>query len=106
VQSGVINSIFNAWSSPTFSNGTAYQASTDLLVLCTLRGNTSDGELIGYSDSSNPPTTIRAAAASDSTGTYDSCTIIFPVKRGDYWKILRAGGSGGTTTVNIMSIGN
>jgi len=70
---------FGDWESK--SSGTSYQATTDGYVV----GYTTGGNTItGYTDSSNPPTTIRII---DDTVAQEA-SITLPVKKGDYWKIV------------------
>ncbi len=63
------------------SDKTSYQASSDGFVIAYTVGGDS---LIIYSDTSNPPTTIRAAT--DTSGEDAFASI--PIKRGDYWKTV------------------
>ena len=70
---------FGAWESK--SNNTVYQAEKDGFAVA--YGYGSYG-ITGHSDSINPPTTIRAVTSVIST-EYGS--ILFPVKKLDYWKI-------------------
>ena len=77
-----------AWSttdidSVTLANTTVYQAATDGFVNAYGSGT---GDMAGYTDSSNPPTTIRGYFAPD---TY-TASMTFPVRKGDYWKVTNA----------------
>jgi hypothetical protein len=77
----------------TKSTNTVYLAEADGFVVAygTVAG---DNEFYGYTDSSNPPTTILTAFsdkggdASDSTGS-----ITMPVRKGEYWKVTVAYGT-------------
>ena len=73
---------FGAWISK--SNNTVYQAATDGCVSA-FKG-TAAGSVIGYTDGSDPPTTIRQSNhhASEVIG------ISFVAKKDDYWKVTGA----------------
>jgi len=69
------------------SASVVYQASTDGFVVGYIDDTGGgDCEVIGYTDSSSPPTTVRSwlefRGVDDGHGT-----ITFPVKLGDYWKV-------------------
>lgn len=70
-----------AWVDKTADYG-AQQASTDGFVCA---GNTA-AEVQGYTDAAANPTTLRAD--NDYTG---QCSIMFPVKKDDYWKVIKIG---------------
>jgi len=76
----------------TKSSGTVYQATTDGFV-CAYVHTTDDTPIIyGYTDSSNPPTTLRVAnkdISDDAFSTYAG--FCMPVRKGDYWKVVNAG---------------
>ncbi len=71
--------------------GTVYHADAPGFVVAYTNptGGGSGVGIIGYSDSSNPPSTIRQRSYVDvaENGTV-SCPITFPVKKGDYWKVV------------------
>jgi hypothetical protein len=72
---------FGAWE--TKANNTVYQAATDGFVVAYAA---SDVEIEVYTDSNNPPTTMR-------TGNYGNATtgrggVCCPVRKNDYWKIV------------------
>jgi hypothetical protein len=67
------------------SNNTVYLAATDGFV-CS--GGVTGVAVSGYSDASNPPTTRRA---SNTPVSGNPGSITFPVKRGDYWKVVHSG---------------
>jgi len=69
------------WVSKTVA--TVYQASTDGFVHAISNGGTA---VSGYTDTSNPPTTL--VAQDDSASTESGITMA--VKRGDYWKVVGA----------------
>lgn len=69
-------------------SGTVYQATTDGLVLA-LGQPGNDTSLLGYSDpTTNPPTTLKAASTA-----YQNyyVSIMMPVNKGYYWKVVNAG---------------
>jgi hypothetical protein len=92
VQSGVYDNgnrkALGTWG--TFVANTVYQASADTLVVCTAQ-QSGNGyiQLDGYTDSSNPPTTIRQSAITNVSGGW--CAITFPVRRNDYFKVVASG---------------
>ena len=64
------------------SSYAAQQAATDGFVLA-LYG--SGGSFQGYTDANSNPTTVRAVCGS--AGDANSKQIMFPVRKGDYWKV-------------------
>lgn len=70
---------FGAWEEK--SPGTVYQAMTDGVVLAF----TVDNEVLGYTDGSNPPTTLRAPNHDVNT---TGGGITMPVRKNDYWKVV------------------
>lgn len=68
------------------ANNTVYQAATDGFVVATVTG--SGTNCVGYTDTNNPPTTARIT--SYNTGNYNLSPIMFPVKKGHYWKVTGA----------------
>jgi hypothetical protein len=89
---------FGAWASK--SANTVYQAATDGFVVATA-GMYGDSDVFGYTDSSNPPTTLRAAFNVAATVGYGSITM--PVKKNDYWEITYNGSS---PTIYWLPLGN
>ena len=75
-----ISAILGAWESK--SNDTVYEAETDGFVCA---GGQALTTCSGYTDSSTPPTTLRAFNWSTS-GV--NASIMMPVKKGDYWKVV------------------
>jgi hypothetical protein len=83
---------------------TPYQATTDGIVIlpnayCSANGGTDNST--GYTDSSPNPTTAYAVCSSPSSSTNVVVPLIFPVRKGDYWKIAQTGSRGGTTVYFI-----
>lgn len=78
---------FGAWASK--SNNTVYQADTDGFVLAYADAQT---EVLGYTDSSNPPTTLRVGNYGAVVAENWHNGITFPVRKGDYWKVTGATG--------------
>jgi len=68
------------------ANNTVYQAATDgfVVAIYTYDG----GEMLGYTDGSDPPTTLRGAGCSGIGGLRESLTM--PVHKNDYWKTTGA----------------
>lgn len=77
-------------------------AATDLLVCAYMDSNNADATVIGYTDSSNPPTTVRAKAVLDRSSETVFACITMPVKNGDYYKLDFVGGSGTATVYTII----
>lgn len=105
-----ITGALGAWTTGT--NNNPVQAATDLLVMVYLSGtDSSRGTSAGYTDSSNPPTTIRAREAmqySTGGGAYSQyASYAFPVKKGDYWKVvLTEDAATVTQTIYAIPIGS
>jgi len=77
---------FGSWASKL--DNTVYQAASDGFVTAWV--NTGSGSVEGYTDSSNPPTTLRVK---DTTGqTNRPASIMFPVRKGHFWKTVGANG--------------
>ena len=101
-------SSFGAWASK--SADTVYQASTDGFV--SVAGLTPSGDMrrciaYGYTDSSNPPATIRVQDGSeDNSGSGHFWAqrhgFTMPVRSGDYWKVTSSGSC--TNTVHWIPI--
>jgi len=74
-----ITGLFGIWASK--SDDVVYEAATDGLVIAIV----GIGQLgVGYTDSSNPPTTERCRVFG-SSGYRDTLTM--PVKKGDFWEV-------------------
>ena len=90
------------------SLGPVYQAETDGFVVASILIPSNDGQayLSGYTDSSNPPTTVRAYAGDSNTVSDDMTPNSFtmPVRKGDYWEVVRTYVQGSSSTVIIYWI--
>jgi hypothetical protein len=78
-----------AWSSK--SNNTVYTAASDGFVMAQRENISAD--LVGYTDSNNPPTTqvaIEGLNSSPENDTKHYASIMFPVRSGQYWKVTGA----------------
>ncbi len=84
---GTLNPPLGTWVDKSASYG-AQQATTDGFVVAYLTPSQNYGALTGYTDVNIDPTTIRAVIDSIAQGFYGS--IMFPVKKSDYWKIVAA----------------
>lgn len=94
-EGGVLN-LFGAWETKTIT--TVYLAATDGFV-CAY--STPECYWIkGYTDSSTPPTTVRAWQYEDDSSMQQY--IMMPVKKGDYWKVTV---QSNTATVYWMPVG-
>ncbi len=83
---------FGSWVSKSYS--VSYLASSDGFVVgYTDDDGGGDSEVSGFTDGSNPPTTIRYKA--EFRGVDDgNAAICMPVKKSDYWKVTFELGSG------------
>ncbi|MFC1677988.1 hypothetical protein ACFL3G_13135, partial [Planctomycetota bacterium] len=80
--------VFGDWTatdsnSDAFSRIGVYKASTDGFVVAWSENPVSQTYIQAYTDSSNPPTTIRSKNHADD----GQAGITLPVKKDDYWKI-------------------
>ena len=80
---------FGAWASK--NTGTNYEATTDGIVLAYTGLNSLAGSIpcyiYGYSDSTATPTTLRQKQHDDSPFGEKTTCIMFPVRKGDYWRV-------------------
>lgn len=91
---------FDSWGSG-YAKDTVYLALTDLLIMYSVDGG-GCFQIVGYSDGSNPPTTIRAKSGTNgAVPTWPSIT--FAVRKGDYWKVSILLGSG-TEYLRVLPI--
>jgi len=86
-QLGTVTSIFGSWTSldslgSTFIVGSVYKVGSDGFV-CAY--GTAGYAILGYTDSSNPPTTVRVQQFGGAAAGAQHITM--PVKKGDYWKV-------------------
>ncbi|MHC4345346.1 MAG: hypothetical protein ACYSUP_11750 [Planctomycetota bacterium] len=94
------NEQFGAWAAKSVD--VVYQADTDGFVCATIDA-TDKAYLQGYTDGSNPPTTLRMRG--HNTYSYSSPNslengMMMPVRKGDYWKVTSTG-SGGSPVVVV-----
>ncbi len=78
---------FGGWTTG-YSTNTAYQAATNLIVVAYgafNSGTKGAASMDGITDSAGSPTTRRVYDENTTSGYYGS--IIFPVKKNDYWKV-------------------
>ena len=83
---------------------TIYQAATDgqVTAYITTNANGVSGEIIGYTDSSSTPLTVRARDScqrQDGTVVLYSGSITFMVRKGDYWEVGSANVVGSVSVV-------
>jgi hypothetical protein len=89
------NFSLGAWSLGAVN--TSVLAATDGFVLATMVGGVGgSGSLQGFTDGSNPPTTLRAAG--DCLSSSFPGGLIMPVRAGDFWKLTATTASGTPTT--------
>jgi hypothetical protein len=99
------NYTFGNWVNYTNGYDTIHQAPTSGFVVGSISINTSSGTnycvLDMYTDSNPTPTTVRQTAAASyvapsGPGNSDQA-FMFPVRAGDYWRVVRRGQSGSYT---------
>ncbi|MDD4910167.1 MAG: hypothetical protein PHR44_05760 [Candidatus Omnitrophica bacterium] len=86
-----VKQLFGSWASK--SSDTVYQALTDGFVLAQRTNQDNRNELRGYTDSGNPPTTQRMIVGNTTSPEGDhkfEASIMFPVRKNDYWKVIEA----------------
>ena len=85
-EGGRLTSIFGVWASK--SEDTVYTAATDGEVHAYATSVGNNCTLTGYTDSNNPPTTVRVLQKDPS----DNATVCIKmsVRKGDYWKVVAA----------------
>lgn len=89
-----------------YAKDTAYQASTDGIVIAHTSIDSSAGGIDGLTDSSNPPTTTRVREYHQfDSGVTTRFTLVMPVKKNDYWKIS-ASGDASTVTIFFIPMGS
>ncbi len=88
-----------SWVSKSFE--TVYQAASDGLVvgISQMTAGSQASSFKGLTDGSNPPTTIRGGLAIESSndGTAGIQSFAMPVKKNDFYEIVRTGTSGSPT---------
>jgi len=86
MQRHVVKKALGDW--VTAANNTVYQAAIDGFVLA-IGTPGAEAYAYGYTDAANPPTTVRQQHWQDGAAP-DRGSIMFPVKKGDYWKVTSA----------------
>lgn len=85
------SALLGAWADKSSDYG-AQEAATDGLVIIYNEGG-GDRQHYGFSDANSDPTTVRAAFSTYPDGGTNQ-TAMFPVRKGDYWKVTITGGTG------------
>jgi hypothetical protein len=109
-----VGALFGSWVDKSASYG-AQQATTDgfvcgMIIINSIGANATRIELLGYTDSGSNPSTLRSRDYAHMSGeNWDSgysANIMFPVKKNDYWKVVRSViyQDGGSDTVNVYWI--
>jgi len=68
------------------SNATVYEAASDGFVVVHYAG-AADRTVFGYTDSSNPPTTVRNNFTTESIVGNKETSFTMPVRKNDFWKV-------------------
>jgi len=76
-----------------FAPNVVYQAATDGYVEAMGYASVNGGNdyVDGFTDNANPPITQVGQIWTDSGTTELFCTMTFPVRKGDYWQVVRVG---------------
>jgi len=91
---------FGAWASR--NKTTVYEAASDGFVVVNYTSATTDSDILGYTNSSSPPTTVRCRLTTNSLNNPKSVSFTMPVKKGDFYKVTA---SAGTPTIFWVPIG-
>lgn len=86
---------------------TNYQAATDIIVIATASFDATavgSAKLEGLSDAGTPPSVRRAYLENPTTAGGYYMSIIFPVRKNDYWRVTNANVS--NQTVQFMAVGS
>lgn len=96
-----VGGMLGTWTDITSGVGSVHQATTDGFIIGTA-SVTNGTDLIIYSDSSNPPTTIRCEekAITANAGQSGVSTVFSPVRKNDYYEV----GATGTTYTKVYFI--
>lgn len=80
--------LFGAYDCATYTSPNNYQATSDGFVVAYAETMGGGSTITGYTDGTTPPTDLKAKCGFVVTGaeTLD-CSIMFPVRNGDYWRI-------------------
>lgn len=96
-----LSKTFGDWTTSGYVKDTVYQAETDLFV-CVYGHMATDGGVFScYTDSNNPPTTVVLHQSQPGSSGDFSHSAMFPVKKGDYWKITFTD----TPTIKTLAFG-
>jgi len=99
-QGGVLN-LFGAWEGKALT--TVYLAATDGWVSAWASFSSVNQGLYGYTDGSNPPTTIRDKSYTE--GDNSAHGIKMPVRKGDRWKVVTINSAPVSSEVYWLPIG-
>lgn len=100
----ITTSELNQWSSKTL--GVTYQALTDGFVVAYTTVTEDFYVWTLYTDSSSSPTTVRANMGTNSTTTAVYTSMMSPIKRGDYYKVVQSGsGDQGSASMYFIPLG-
>jgi len=83
----LLSGALGTWQGKT--TGVVYQAASDGFVIGYASG-TGGVNMSAYSDSNNPPTTLRQYVLSPGSGN-GAVSICMPVRKGDYWEVTYGG---------------
>lgn len=93
IQTGAVtaneaSALLGAWAS--VNNNQVYQASADGFVTAFANNTFEISTITGYTDTSNPPTTIRAYQRLNAGDATLAACVTFPVKKNNYWYVTGA----------------
>ncbi len=105
VDAQVATKVLGTWGNAT-ADGAAHQVTTDgFLVGYATNAGGNALDVVVYTDSSNPPTTVRANPHNPTTTAGSILGWCVPVKKSDYYKISPAGGTT-VTAAYFLPFGN
>jgi hypothetical protein len=82
---------FGSWVDKSSSYGAQQAESSGFVVVYGVTSDTSQSTLTVYTDANSNPTTIRGAMQLDANDFPDRGQLMCPVKKGDYWKVVKSG---------------
>lgn len=103
-----LDNIFGSWTNLDSATNTlvkteVYKAGSDGSISVSANNSAQSGRLRLYTDSSNPPTTMRYQDYSYASGGYVGLSGV-PVKKDDYWKLVT--NNTATPTIYWLPIGS
>ena len=94
-----VGNILGAWTTSTAN--TSVQVTRDSLAICVATAAGYEIDILGYTDSSNPPTTLRGRYQGNTfeSGWHGSVTL--PIRKNEYFKFVTSN----TAVVHVIAVG-